>query len=557
MAATVTLDTSCAVNLVNRAEPIDPGMRDLIRLALTGLADVRVTTEAVDEISATPNADLRATRVEDLRALEVVALAPSHSAQIEREADVIRDALFPNARRGSRTWRHNHHDARQLVAHRFTRRDWFVTLDKALLDRAALLAAHDITVFSPAAAAARLTDETRGTAAVLPYFRVRTATADDGPEIHRVLGPLSDDYPGFADWLNRQLRPGGATVRIAEHGERVGAVALSKAKDDRVTKLSAFYVDQRARQAGLGQHLLWHEIRSWAEEKVEKVFVTVSSRHPEAVEFFSSFGFLVEGVSARRYADEFAEIVLAKHFVRRRYGPDELEEFLPIARSVFAGPANVTSKIVEWALPPPDPSTVVEWDVANAAIVVSAGGLSERRIAIDHLEQLFYPARFALSNRPVLLVPIRPAYASQMLTYRSREPTIFDNELLFMRADNAYFATPGATDAATSPGTPALFYVTAPVSAIVGEARIREGLIAPATDLHARLGRFGVLTEDRIAVMERRGKALGIRFGDYVAYSRAVPLAEMRAEGVSHPQGLATVSYDRFERIRSIGGCRN
>lgn len=128
---------------------------------------------------------------------------------------------------------------------------------------------------------------------------VRDADIDkDEGTVRDVLAPLADDYPDFSGWLNGSLkkaRAGQVRVRVGLFGARVGAVALSIRKDDRVVKLSAFYVTEDARAAGLGQHLLWSELRTWAISGVEKVYVTVSSRHADLIGFFREFGFVLRG----------------------------------------------------------------------------------------------------------------------------------------------------------------------------------------------------------------------------------------------------------------------
>jgi GNAT superfamily N-acetyltransferase len=160
-------------------------------------------------------------------------------------------------------------------------------------------------------------DERSGALPGPPSISVRDAIFDqDEAAVREVLDPLAADYPDFSGWLTRKLATRGTRVRVGLLQDRIGAVALSAPKDGsgRVVKLSAFYVADFAQDRGLGANLLWSEVRTWAKYGIEKVYVTVSSRHPELVEFLNKFGFLIEGVSPRRYQDDTAELVLAKHF---------------------------------------------------------------------------------------------------------------------------------------------------------------------------------------------------------------------------------------------------
>jgi hypothetical protein len=61
----------------------------------------------------------------------------------------------------------------------------------------------------------------------------------------------------------------------------------------------------------------------------------------EDVAFFTGFGFLVEGISPRRYQEDTAEFVLAKHLLRVRVADDDLPNFAErFARVVFSVPAG-------------------------------------------------------------------------------------------------------------------------------------------------------------------------------------------------------------------------
>ena len=237
-----------------------------------------------------------------------------HESRDARGAELLQ-ALFPDSQSDSNTTDHNRRDCLQLATHEVIGRDLFVTNDQKLLRRVAAEASIEIAVVTPEQVLGRLTEERRdGRLPSAPAVAVRDAQPDgDEGAIRETLAPLAEDYPDFSGWLNKTLEQVGAgktRARVGLAGGRVGAVALSTRKDDRVVKLSAFYVADWAQGAGLGQHLLWSEMRSWSQTSIEKVYVTVSSRHGELIEFFQTFGFLIEGISGRRYQDDTAEIVL-------------------------------------------------------------------------------------------------------------------------------------------------------------------------------------------------------------------------------------------------------
>ena len=129
--------------------------------------------------------------------------------------------------------------------------------------------------------------------------------------------------PRFRRLAHEPLEKPDSHFLIGEYEGRPGAVALTVEKDARVVKLAAFTVAEFARNTGLGPHLLWAEIRRWVQSGYEKAYVTVSSRRADLLRFFTEFGFLVEGVSPRRYFDNEIEFVLGRHIIRKRLTDEE------------------------------------------------------------------------------------------------------------------------------------------------------------------------------------------------------------------------------------------
>jgi GNAT superfamily N-acetyltransferase len=447
-------------------------------------------------------------------------------------------------------------------------REAFVTRDERLLKGAEAAAKEGIDVVSPSQMVDRVASQMA--AAGLPsYPGISVRDADlgaDESDIRRVLMPLAADYPDFDSWLTGALRRDGTRVRLGEYDGQVAAVALSQAKGSGVAKLSAFYVDQDAQNAGLGGHLLWSELRTWARNEIDKVYVTVSSRHADLVAFFTGFGFLVEGMSPRRYQDDTAELVLGKHFVRERIADDTLQEFAEgTASVVFRVPGGVEAGPVTWGLHPDAQRPSLEWvgEGDQLRLLARDGETDLRSWRLLDLERAFHPARFAVSNRRALMVPIEPQWADALLEHAGQQRRLGQDpasERLLLRSDNAYYCYPKSLEIAR-PGTPILFYVSAPVSAVVGEARIYEAAVDVPEELFAAYGGLGIyrLPQIRSHVMSRgpkQGKALAMRFGMYIPFLHPVSKDELeRIAGCRRvPQGLLTISFEEFEDVRRTGG---
>lgn len=566
-----TLDTSCALNFLGEDEETSDALVDIVASAMAGRVSVCVTDQAYEEVARTADDAARRERLKRLRAFGRVELPEYRHAERDSLAGALHEALFPAAQAGSRTDGHNQRDCLQLATHSLVGRDVFVTLDAALRRRVCAETTLAIDVMGPDELLERLDHDGRlGRLPSAPAIAVRdAATEEDEAAVREVLAPLAADYPDFSGWLTRALAnavAGEARIRVGLVGERIGAVALSARKDNRVVKLSAFFVAEWARDVGLGQHLLWSEIRTWAQATIEKVYVTVSSRHGELIDFFRTFGFLIEGISARRYQEDTAEIVLGKHLVRRAVTDNDTDTFVTeIATRVFGAPASVTSEPATFALTPRVTHPVFRWEGggAEARLVANDADGEVRSWSLLALETIFHPVRFVLSDRRALVVPIRPEWAEAMLDFAAQQLTLLHardgSEKLLLRSENAYYCYPTALQVAV-PGTPILFLVTGGTG-LVGEARIIEAVIDTPEELFARFGGLGIYGIQQIrSHVQRRGihsgTALALHFGSYVPFDQVVSRPAMRAalNRTLQAQAITPIAMHEFEDLRRIGG---
>jgi len=567
----LTFDTSCALNFLGEDETTSDALIELMAAAIDGRVSVRVTDAAYAEVGDASEGTARDERLKRLRTFGRLKLPDAQADERDALARQFHTLLFPRARATSRTNDHNHRDCLQLVTHKLIGREIFVTLDKKLERRVQAVPEIDVTTASPDDVLRRLTAHMAiSSVASVPALGVRDADVDrDEASIRAVLTPLADDYPDFNGWLTRALheaRSGRTRIRIGEAEGRVGAVALSKVKDRRIVKLSAFYVADWARDHGLGQHVLWSEIRSWAGASVEKVYVTVSSRHAELIDFFRRFGFLVEGVSPRRYQHDTSELVLGRHFVRAALSDTDLGGFvLSVASRVFAPPRSVTLDARTWALSPPAAPPAYDWhgEGADLELVETVGSTVMRSWDLLALETTFYPLRVATSGRPAMVVPIRPLWAEAMLGYEEQQLSLLADSQrpgrLLLRADNAYYCWPTALGVAR-PGTPIIFLVTGG-RGLVGEAKVLEAVVGEPEDLYLKFGGLGIYGVREIRSHVRpngpnKGRALALRFGHYVPYGRPVSRDEMSmALGRDlQVQTITPIAVEEFEILRRMGG---
>jgi GNAT superfamily N-acetyltransferase len=396
---------------------------------------------------------------------------------------------------------------------------------------------------------------------------VRRATKDDRAALDALLAPLRADYPDFQGWLSRTLSEPTTIVNLGVvDGSSAKGVAIWKPKDARTAKLSTFYLHPDARNLGLGQHLLFHCLRQWVEKRVERAYVTAGADKEDVIRFCLGFGFRVEGAALRRYSGGETELVLTKHLSYRSVTDEALDGWLTeVARSAFSvSPPTPSSAAENWFLPPRSVSRTVSWD-AKARRAAFQGDADDDKFgkSVAELEELFYPVRLALKGRAAYVVPIQPQWAERMMDTRPQQPTLplftFVDKLR-LRIDNAYYCAPVYADDDLV-GSPILFYVSAPESALTGVARIIDRVIAEPEDLYLRFGQMGIYKLENIKPhVAKRGtyakSAMAMHFGWWVPLQQSIPLKKAVETGLlrGHPQRMLKIDYAKFEQGLRQGG---
>ena len=154
---------------------------------------------------------------------------------------------------------------------------------------------------------------------ITPNLLIREWEPGDAGPTRVLLSSISLDYPGFDDWLAKKLVDGRTSKKVVAAGRAIAAFSMWQAKDERNIKLQTFIVGPLFRGTAIGQHLLYHELRTWARDpKIERVHVTVASNKVDLIAYFKMFGFRVEGIASNRYprSSGAAELVMVKHFLR-------------------------------------------------------------------------------------------------------------------------------------------------------------------------------------------------------------------------------------------------
>jgi predicted transcriptional regulator len=150
-----------------------------------------------------------------------------------------------------------------------------------------------------------------------------------------------------------------------------------------------------------------------------------------------------------------------------------------------------------------------------------------------------------------------------MMSYEGRQERLFGtrDQALLIRSDNVYYCYPRC-EAEVDSRCSIIFYVSSPMSACIGEAKIIQSARDTPEVLHALFGGIGVYDVDHVRDHVRRGgyddgRALALRFAYYVPFPKPVRLPDLRrllGQNRMNPQGLHPISANAFEQLRAKGG---
>jgi hypothetical protein len=343
----------------------------------------------------------------------------------------------------------------------------------------------------------------------------------------------------------------------------IAAFSMWQAKDSRNIKLQTFIVGPAFRGTAIGQHLLYHEIRTWAAQpEIERVHLTVASSKADLIGYFRSFGFRVEGFSARRYPRRAAELVTAKQFLRHTIRtPHDLGTLADLLYSEIWGfDSNGASRFGvradDLAIPASLPALTRTLNsstttVSPRILVKNAAGEDVARYDDEALMREFYPLRLHLANKCYVVVPIYPNWVAAMLS------TSGPHTPLKLRVDNAYYCYPKIS--VLRSGDLVLFYETKTgggLGGAIGAAVIQEVVIDEPTKLFTRFSDLGIYKLVNIRLHQNSsGNAMAIKFSLFESFLHAVPLKTMHSllGKKTTFQGLTPISRDGFEAIRSAG----
>jgi ribosomal protein S18 acetylase RimI-like enzyme/predicted transcriptional regulator len=399
---------------------------------------------------------------------------------------------------------------------------------------------------------------------ITPNLLIRGWKTTDAIPTQALLAPIALDYPRiFYPWLSKKFIDAKTSKKVIEIDNAIVAFSMWEKKDNRNVKLQTFFVGSRYRGSSIGNHLLYHELRTWSEDaELERVHVTVASSKADLISYFRNFGFRVEGIAPNRYPRPAAELVMAKHFIRKTIRtPVELTILSNELRDKIwglGGTAGTRFGVTadDFAFPVALPNVKVlpnndEKTVSPRISVIDDKGDVVLRHDDEALMREFFPLRIHLKNKRYVLVPIYPTWVSAMLSPSGPHTP------LKLRIDHVYYCYPKVSK--LTKGDLVVFYETQTGGgrkAAIGSAVVQDVVIGTPANLFKAFSSLGIYTlPDIDAHTNNAGNAMAIKFALYEDFLTPVPLSQIN-KILGHPtkpQGLTPISRDGFEKIRDAG----
>ncbi len=396
-----------------------------------------------------------------------------------------------------------------------------------------------------------------------PNLLIRPWEQTDAKPTRALLTVIAPDYPAFDTWLNRQFADPKSSKKVVAINDVIAGFSMWQRKDERNVKLQTFIVGAPYRGTAIGQHLLYHELRTWAADSyIERVHVTVASSKADLIRYFHAFGFRVEGFSPNRYPRAAAELVMSKHLLRQTIRKAEDLDGLvsKLCREYWGLSDNAPSRFgvdeAHLAIPARFPGLTVEVNRSEATAIprIFLADTGGRRVLSHDDESLmreFYPLRIHLKKKRYVIIPIYPHWVAAMLS------TSGPGTPLKLRIDHVYYCYPKVTN--LTRGDLAIFYETKSgggTGAGIGAAVVQDVATDEPAKLFQRYSDLGIYTLDDIANhVNSAGTAMAIKFSLFEYFQRPVRLSRIQQhiQNRATMQGLTPIRREGFEAIRSEG----
>lgn len=177
------------------------------------------------------------------------------------------------------------------------------------------------------------------------------------------------------------------------------------------------------------------------------------------------------------------------------------------------------------------------------------------KYSLSCLETFISPSLILLPRRTGVIIPIRPAFASDLLAHDESFLPFPKNEEAFLRTEKVYFRKPTHKNLFAD-GMPIIFYESQNGRGAIGSARILSTEICNVDAALKTYRKYGVLDEKSLRDnADTNGNIHVIIFDNFQQFSNPVPLRLLKENGSAKANMVSPekLSYQQLYNITHIG----
>ncbi|MHB8792896.1 MAG: GNAT family N-acetyltransferase [Thermoleophilia bacterium] len=198
-------------------------------------------------------------------------------------------------------------------------------------------------------------------------------------------------------------------------------------------------------------------------------------------------------------------------------------------------------------------------EFAHTGIIVKTSNRKTFCMKLFDLETLLSPALFLCSGRQAILVPIRKAYAEELLNDFKKQESLLPSKEARLFIEKAYFKSTKNAKAFLK-GMPLVFYVSGKAGGCkqaVGYGRITYSQLLTLAEIKANLFRQGVLSDEQLKeISAKDGKLHAITFDNFTIFPKPIAFGDLKRYRIASDANLVTaqrMSDKQFTKLVNLG----
>lgn len=522
---TFALDVNVLLEVLRDRSRVEEARR-LIQQAVSGSLRLFLTQEFIVETSR-QNTDSTEDQLVNF-ASQISVLPQPAKATIEAVINKLREIVFQGRPINRKSIANDESDLKHIAHAIYYKLDGLVTFDKQLLNsHEEIREQFDIEILTPS--------DFWQDQEIDDQFDARIRLGEQ--DVHLIKTDFPQSHMSFLHFNNPQISQIESNLPTEGLSNLKGSVVIELGKEEvgesswvstkKPQAETSLYINIRQKlqiTETIVQHLIETALYLGSSQSSRTIRLVLPSDHSTSVQLAKNMGFHAP-----------PDLPVHEHFstLVKVVAPSlvSVENWQSFKRQV----SFLTGATLPESMP-------TEKDVASNGIKLKLTDGKDEFLDRISFERLFRPSLFLFPGRQGMLVPIRPAFAQDLLGYDNNQPQLFATRQAMIRTERVYFrSTPNA--AKLQIGTPIVFYVSE-ISKAVGCAIVKSSITLPWQEARVRFEGQGVLDNRELEELaDSNGMIHVFSFFSYQPFSSAIAIRKLKT------LGLGRLNFITFEEI--------